>query len=105
MFSGYLKFADRCTVCEADFSVADAGDGPAVFVIFVAGLIVAPLLFVLQFAVKLPGWLTLSITLAVAAALCVWMLPLFKGVLFALQWTHKAREVVPADLERDDPVN
>ena len=99
MYKSYLKYADRCSACGADFSVADAGDGPAVFVIFFVGVIVAPLLIILQFGLKLPSWATLSITFLAAVGLCLWFLPVFKGVLFALQWKHKAREVVPDDLK------
>ena len=37
VFSGYLKFRDSCAVCGVDFKSADAGDGPAVFVILIVG--------------------------------------------------------------------
>lgn len=98
MFGGYLKFRDTCPVCGADFRSADAGDGPAVFVILVVGAIVAPLLFILQFGLELPGWLTLTITFIAAIALCLAFLPPFKSVLFALQWKHRAREATHDDL-------
>src|SRR5690606_34131216 len=64
VFASYLKFADRCRACGADFKSADAGDGPAVFVVLVVGAIVAPLLIILQFGFDLPGWLALSLTMA-----------------------------------------
>jgi uncharacterized protein (DUF983 family) len=97
VFAGYLRFRDACPVCGADFRVADAGDGPAVFVILIAGAIVAPLLLILQFALRLPGWLALALTMAAAVALCLALLPPFKATLFALQWKHKAREAAPGD--------
>ena len=40
MFSGYLTLAPRCNSCGLDYSFADSGDGPAVFVILVTGFIV-----------------------------------------------------------------
>jgi len=99
VFQSYLRFRDSCSVCGADFKAADAGDGPAVFVILIVGAIVAPLLIILQFGLDLPGWLALTITLAAAVVLCLSLLPPFKAVLFAFQWKHKAREATSRDLE------
>jgi len=99
VFAGYLKFRDQCRVCGADFKAADAGDGPAVFVILIVGAIVAPLLIILQFGLDLPGWLALTITMVSALVLCLALLPPFKSVLFAFQWKHKAREATHEDLQ------
>jgi uncharacterized protein (DUF983 family) len=99
VFSGYLKFAERCRACGADFTKADAGDGPAVFIILIVGAIVTPLLIVLQFGFDLPGWLALTLTLAAAILLSLALLPPFKAILFALQWKHKASEATHKDLE------
>jgi uncharacterized protein (DUF983 family) len=99
VFQGYLKFRDRCRVCNADFRAADAGDGPAVFVILIAGAVAALVLFILQVALHLPDWLALTLTMLAAVALCLALLPPFKSVLFALQWKHKAREATFEDVE------
>ncbi|MBX9747676.1 MAG: DUF983 domain-containing protein [Hyphomonadaceae bacterium] len=99
MFAGYLRFRDACAVCRADFKAADAGDGPAVFVILIVGAIVAPLLLVLQIGLDLPGWLALVLTMIAAIVLCLALLPPFKAVLFALQWKHKAREAAHTDIQ------
>jgi uncharacterized protein (DUF983 family) len=99
VFQGYLKFRDTCRACGADFKAADAGDGPAVFVILIVGAIVAPLLIVLQYGLDLPGWLALTLTLLAAVVLCLALLPPFKSVLFAFQWKHKAREATSDDME------
>ncbi|MEZ5995077.1 MAG: DUF983 domain-containing protein [Hyphomonadaceae bacterium] len=98
VFESYLKFRDACSACGANFKAADAGDGPAVFVILVAGAIVAPLLIILQAGLRLPDWLALGLTLLAAVALCLALLPPFKSVLFALQWKHRAREATHEDI-------
>jgi uncharacterized protein (DUF983 family) len=98
VFNGYLRFRDTCSVCGADFKAADAGDGPAVFVILIVGAIVAPLLIILQ-RLTLPDWLALTITMVAAIVLCIALLPPFKATLFALQWKHKARESTHEDVE------
>jgi uncharacterized protein (DUF983 family) len=97
VFSGYLKFRDTCASCGADFKSADAGDGPAVFVILIVGAIVAPLLLILQRLV--PDIVALIITLIATVVLCLAFLPPFKATFFALQWKHQAREATHEDVE------
>lgn len=99
VFDGYLRFRDKCAQCGANFEAADAGDGPAVFVILAVGAIVAPLLIILQVVVDVPDWLALTITLIATVLLCLAFLPPFKATLFALQWKHKAREATHEDVE------
>ncbi len=97
VFKSYLQLRDACPVCGADFKSADAGDGPAVFVILIVGAIVAPLLLILQRLV--PDIVALVITLVATVVLCLALLPPFKATLFALQWKHKAREATHEDVE------
>ena len=99
MFSSYLRLRDNCPVCGADFRAADAGDGPTVFVILIVGAIVTPLLFILQFGLRLPDWMSLTLTLLSAIVLCLAFLPPFKATLFALQWKHKASAATHQDVE------
>ena len=40
LFHGYLTLRPRCERCGFDYSFADAGDGPAVFIMLLAGFIV-----------------------------------------------------------------
>src|SRR6185437_6686783 len=40
LFEGFLTLKSKCDVCGLDFSFANAGDGPAIFVIMIAGAIV-----------------------------------------------------------------
>ncbi|MBI1252438.1 MAG: DUF983 domain-containing protein [Alphaproteobacteria bacterium] len=92
IYASYLKLAPRCPACGADFSVADAGDGPAFFVMFVVGFIVVPFAFILIFGMRAPQWLMLALTAALTIGLSLWLLPIAKALLFALQWKHKASE-------------
>ena len=39
LFDGFLKVAARCEACGHDLARADSGDGPAVFVILIAGFL------------------------------------------------------------------
>ena len=40
LFDGFLSLPPRCNVCGLDYSFIDAGDGPAVFIMFFAGFVV-----------------------------------------------------------------
>src|SRR2546428_13928794 len=41
LFDGFLALAPSCEVCGLDYSFVDSADGPAFFVMFFAGFIVA----------------------------------------------------------------
>lgn len=92
MFSGYLTLAPRCNVCGLDYGFADAGDGPAVFVILVTGFIVVGAALYVEMAYAPPYWLHALIWGPLAILLPLLLLRSFKGVLIALQYKHKAEE-------------
>ena len=90
LFSGYLNLAKRCNVCGLDYGFAEAGDGPAVYVIILTGFIVVSAALFVEMAYAPPYWLHALIWGPLAI-----LLPLllsFKGVLIALQYKHKAEE-------------
>ena len=92
LYRGYLEMNDQCAACGADFSVADAGDGPAFFVMFAALIVIAPTAMVFELLVSPPVWLHVLIWPPVIMLFCMWLLRPFKATLFALQWKHKAEE-------------
>ncbi|MEL7042140.1 MAG: DUF983 domain-containing protein [Pseudomonadota bacterium] len=92
MFKSYLELASSCDHCGADFSKADAGDGPAFFVMFLIGILVTPPVLLVQIAFDPPAWVHLVLWTPVILGLSVWLLRPFKSLLFALQWKHRAEE-------------
>ena len=40
LFQGFITLRPRCDVCGLSYGFADAGDGPAVFIMFFAGFVV-----------------------------------------------------------------
>ena len=92
LFSGYLTLAPRCNVCGLDYSFAEAGDGPAVFVILITGFIVVGAALFVEMAYAPPYWLHAVIWGPLAILLPLLLLRSFKGVLVALQYKHKAEE-------------
>lgn len=92
MFKGILKLVPACEACGLDMSFADAGDGPAIFVMTIAGFIVLGVAAWLEIAYEPPFWLTALIITPFAALVCVGLLRPTKGLLVALQYAHKAEE-------------
>lgn len=99
LFNGFLKFAPRCEGCGANFDIEDAGDGPAVFVIFLAGFIIIPLALAFQLISGASTFVTLIIWVPILIIFCLALLRPLRGVMFNLQWKNKAREVRSDDIE------
>ncbi len=92
LFSAYLKFTDRCTVCDLDYRFADSGDGPAVFVILIAGAFIVGMALAIEVNFSPPYWVHAILWLPLTLGLCLGLLPVFKATLFALQYRHQAGE-------------
>lgn len=98
LFKGFLEFALRCEACHADFTNEDAGDGPAVFVIFIVGIFVIPMALGFSMILGAPMWLTLLVWIPIIIIVCLALLRLMRGVMFNLQWKHEALEVKSVDV-------
>lgn len=92
LFSGFLKPADRCVNCGLDYGFADAGDGPAVFVILIIGFVLVGLALWLEINYGPPLWLHLAIWIPLATAMSLMLLRMLKGLMIALQYRNKAAE-------------
>jgi cytochrome c oxidase subunit 3 len=92
LFAGYLALAPKCDVCGLDYGFANAGDGPAVFVILVTGSIVTGLALTIEILYAPPYWLHAVLWAPLAILIPLILLRSFKGVLIALQFRHKAEE-------------
>jgi uncharacterized protein (DUF983 family) len=92
LFTGYLTLAPRCERCDLDNSFADSGDGPAVFVILIAGFVVVMSALVTEALWRPPYWLHAVLWLPLLLILTLGLLRPLKGLLVALQYHHKAEE-------------
>ena len=92
LFSGFLKVAPRCDNCGLDFSFADSADGPAFFVMSIAGFIVVLCALVVEVIFQPPYWLHALVWIPLILALTILPLRPAKGLLIALQFHHKAAE-------------
>ena len=92
LYSGFLAVAERCSVCGLDLQKADSGDGPAVFIIFILGILVVPLALLFEAKVEPPMWLHVAIWPAVILGTALGLLRPVKGVLIAFRYRHKASD-------------
>lgn len=92
LFDGFLKVSPRCEACGYDLAKADSGDGPAVFVILIAGFIVAFAALITEIAVHPPVWVHLILWLPATLIICLVLLRPMKGLMLAAQFMNKASE-------------
>ncbi|HEY0439059.1 MAG TPA: DUF983 domain-containing protein [Xanthobacteraceae bacterium] len=92
IFEGFLTVRPACRRCGLDFSFADAGDGPAIFVILIAGFIVAGAALIVEFAYAPPLWVHALLWGPLTVLVCLGPLRPLKGLLIALQHHFQAAE-------------
>jgi uncharacterized protein (DUF983 family) len=92
LFNGFLTLAPACDVCGLDFSFADAADGPAFFVMSIAGFIVVGGALAVEILYKPPLWVHVALWLPLGLAVPLLLLRPAKGLLVALQYHYRAEE-------------
>ena len=92
LFQGFLSLRPACERCSLDYSFADAGDGPAVFVILIGGFIVVFAALITEIVYQPPYWLHAVLWLPLILIVTLVPLRLIKGLLIALQFHYKAAE-------------
>lgn len=92
LFEGFLKVAPSCEACGYDFSKADSGDGPAVFVIMIAGFAVAFAAVITEFTIHPPIWVHLILWLPATLVISVGLMRPLKGAMLAAQFMNRASE-------------
>jgi len=97
LFSGFLTVAPKCNKCDLDYSFADAGDGPAIFIILIAGFIVVGLALFVEVAYQPPYWVHAVLWIPLTLFLTVGLLRPANALLVAQQFKHKAR---PGQLQK-----
>ena len=96
LFSGWVRFADRCSACGLDYTAFNVGDGPAAFLILVIGALLTVGALVVDGAFT-PQWWVHLIWIPIGIGLTVLGLRAAKAFLLRHEYRHKAREgrIVP----------
>ncbi len=90
LFDGFLGIQPRCQACGLDYSFADSGDGPAVFIMMIVGFIVVGLALFVEFTFAPPYWVHVVLWVPLVLGLSIGLLRPLKGFLIAQQYKHRA---------------
>jgi len=86
LFSGYLKQVNRCANCGEDLSEVRADDMTSWLTILIVGILLAPLVGLVETHTDFPVGLSMVLWCVVALALMLAVLPRAKGFLIAAIW-------------------
>ncbi|WP_024516719.1 DUF983 domain-containing protein [Bradyrhizobium sp. Tv2a-2] len=92
LFAGFLTLRPQCESCGLDYAFIDAGDGPAIFVIMLAGAVVVTCALIVEVKYQPPFWVHAALWLPLILATTLLPLRSMKALLIALQFHHKAAE-------------
>lgn len=92
LYAGFLALRPSCDVCGLDYAFIDAGDGPAVFIIMIAGFIVVGAALVVEMKYQPPFWVHAALWAPLILATTLLPLRSMKALLIALQYHHKGAE-------------
>ena len=90
LFAGFLTLRPKCDVCGLDYAFIDTGDGPAIFIIMLAGAVVVACALIVEVKYQPPFWLHAVLWLPLILATTLLPLRSMKALLIALQFHHKA---------------
>jgi uncharacterized protein (DUF983 family) len=92
LYAGFLTLAPRCENCGLDYAFIDSGDGPAIFIIMLAGAIVVACALIVEVKYQPPFWVHAVLWLPLIVVTTLLPLRSMKSLLIALQFHHKAAE-------------
>jgi uncharacterized protein (DUF983 family) len=90
LYRGFLDLRPSCESCGLDYTFIDTGDGPAIFIIMIAGAIVVGCALIVEIKYRPPYWLHAMLWLPLILATTLLPLRAMKSLLIALQFHHKA---------------
>ena len=97
LFSGWVRFADRCSACGLDISAFNVGDGPAAFLILIVGGAIVAAAIALELSLSPPFWVHMLLWIPLSAVAVLLALRVSKAGLLALEYRNKAREFRSGD--------
>ncbi len=92
LYAGFLKLAPRCTNCGLSFEKFDQGDGPAVFVILIAGFVICGLALWTEVTYSPPYWVHLMLWGPLTLAMTLGLLRPLKTLMVGQQYRMRAEE-------------
>lgn len=88
IFVGLLTVRPACPTCGLDLSAEDAGDGPAVFLIFFLGALAVGIAALMEIEFAPPIWVHLLVLTPIIVGGAIGLLRPMKAYMIALQYRH-----------------
>ncbi|MGL4412986.1 MAG: DUF983 domain-containing protein [Roseinatronobacter sp.] len=85
----YLKVRSHCPSCGEDYTAQRADDGPAYLTMLVTLKVVTPLMVAAMFAWDWHPAIMFGVFASLLVALSLFLLPRFKGMIVAIQWSRR----------------
>ena len=92
VFKGYLDIVPTCLSCGLSFGGHDVGDAAVFAGIFLIGFLAVGLAILLEFTVKPPLWLHMTLWPAAILGGTLGLLRPLKGIAVALQYRYRSVE-------------
>jgi uncharacterized protein (DUF983 family) len=92
LFKNGLTLREACPKCGLNYSFADSGDGPAVFVIMILGALTLGGALFLEFRYDPPVWVHVVVWGIFIPIVAFGLLRVLKGILINLQFANRAEE-------------
>ena len=89
LFDGFLKVRPACEACALDYSRIQTGDGPATFIMQIAGFIVGFSALYVEIRYHPPMWLHLIVWLPLVVVLSLALMRPGRGLMIALQYRNQ----------------
>ncbi len=92
MFKGFITLAPACSACGLPYERLDQGDGPAVFIILIAGFLVCGLALYVEVSYEPPYWVHAALWGPLILIVTLGLLRPLKSVMIWQQYMTQAAE-------------
>lgn len=89
LFAGFLKVAPACSVCGLDYTTIQTGDGPATFIMQIAGFLVGFSALFVEIKFHPPMWVHLIVWLPLVVVLSLALMRPGRGLMIGLQYRNQ----------------
>lgn len=97
LFKDFLTLEPRCEACGLDYGFADSGDGPAAFIMMIAGAVVLGSALITDAYYEPPLLMLAVIFLPLMLIVSLALMRPTKGLLIASQFRNKAAQIINPD--------
>lgn len=92
LFAGFLSLAPACSACGLSYEKLDQGDGPAVFIILIAGFVVCGLALWVEVNYEPAYWVHIALWTPLTLLITLGLLRPLKALMVFQQYRMRAEE-------------